>query len=75
MERKIAYTTSLIDVSLEEESATRQRTKKNKKNNRTGATGIIEVVLGSSKNHRILEVGGDFWTWPDPNSSSSSKAS
>lgn len=58
---------SLMDVSLEEESATRQRPKENKKS-RTGTTGIIEVVLGNSKNHRILEVRGGFWTWPDPNS-------
>lgn len=68
MEKKVTYMTSLIDVSLEEESATRQRPKENKKI-RTGTTGIIEVVLGNSKNHRILEVKGDFWMWPDPNPS------
>lgn len=61
MEKKIACMTSLIDVSLQEESATRQRPKNNKKN-RTVMTGIIEVVLGYSKNHRVLEVKGDFWT-------------
>lgn len=58
--------TRLIDVSLEEESATGQRLRKNKKN-RTGTTGITEVVLENSKNQRIPEVRGDFWTWSDPN--------
>lgn len=52
--------TSLIDVSLEEESATGQRDKMNK--NRTGTTEIFDIILGSSKR--------DFWAWPDENSSS-----